>query len=67
MFLYRLEAKGQGFRDATVIVAAEDEEQAFQQAEGLLQKNALGLVQVEEFALVEKKRLEKGSGYVIEQ
>ncbi|HEU4965777.1 MAG TPA: DUF3906 family protein [Bacilli bacterium] len=66
MFLYRLEAKGKGFPATQVIVVAENEEQAFPAAESLLQRNALGLIEVEDLALVEKKRLEHGSGYVIE-
>lgn len=67
MFLYRLEAQGEGFAPSVVIVVAEDEEQAFQQAEGLLERNALGFIQITDIAIVEKKRIEKGSGYVIEQ
>lgn len=66
MFLYRLEATGKGFAPSKVIVLAESEEGAFQAAEALLERNALGLIEVEEFALVEKKRVESGNGYVIE-
>ncbi|MFD2171595.1 DUF3906 family protein [Tumebacillus lipolyticus] len=66
MFLYRLEAKGKGFPDSQVFVLAEDEEQAFAGAEALLEKNALGLIEIAEFAILEKKRAEKGSGYVVE-
>ena len=66
MFLYRLEAKGKGFPDSIVIVLAETEEAAFQAADGLLEKNAAGLIEVEQIAIVEKKRVEAGNGYVIE-
>ncbi|TCP55447.1 uncharacterized protein DUF3906 [Tumebacillus sp. BK434] len=66
MFLYRLEAKGKGFPDSQVIVFAEDEEKAFAAGEALLEKNALGLITIDEFAIMEKKRPEKGSGYVVE-
>lgn len=66
MFLYRLEARGDGFADSTVIVIADGEEQAFTQAQALLERNALGLITIAEFAIVEKKRLEPGNGYVVE-
>ena len=66
MFLYRLEARGEGFADSTVIVLADGEEQAFTQAEALLERGALGLIKIAEFAIVEKKRAEAGSGYAIE-
>lgn len=66
MFLYRLEASGQGFPASQVVVVAEDEEQAFQAAESLLERNALGLIQIKDMAIVEKKRVDKGSGYVLE-
>jgi hypothetical protein len=66
MFLYRLEAKGKGFPPSQVFVLAEDEEKAFAAGEVLLEKNARGLIEIEEFAIVEKKRAEKGSGYVVE-
>ncbi|KEO83947.1 DUF3906 family protein [Tumebacillus flagellatus] len=67
MYLYKLEAKGKGFPDAFVIVLAEDEEGAFQAADQLLQRNALGLIEVSEIAIVEKKRAEKANGYVLER
>lgn len=66
MFLYRLEARGDGFADSTVIVIADGEEQAFTQAQALLERNALGLITIVEFAIVEKKRLEPGNGYAVE-
>ncbi|MGZ4031953.1 MAG: DUF3906 family protein [Tumebacillaceae bacterium] len=66
MFLYRLEAKGKGFPRSQVIVLAEDEDAAFQAADALLERNALGLVEIEEIALVEKKRVEAANGYVVE-
>ncbi|PWK11251.1 uncharacterized protein DUF3906 [Tumebacillus permanentifrigoris] len=66
MYLYKLEAKGKGFSDAHVIVLAEDEEKAFAAADELLQRNALALIEVQEIAIVEKKRAEKANGYVVE-
>ncbi|ARU61870.1 hypothetical protein CBW65_13140 [Tumebacillus avium] len=66
MFLYRLEAKGKGFPDSQLFVLAEDEEGAFASAEALLERSALGLITIDEFAIIEKKRAEKGSGYVVE-
>ncbi len=67
MFLYRLEARGTGFPSSQAVVVAEDEEQAFQAAEGLLERNALGFITITDIAIVEKKRIENGSGYVIER
>jgi hypothetical protein len=67
MYLYKVEAKGKGFPDAHVIVLAEDEEKAFTAAEDLLQKSALGFIEVTEIAIVEKKRAEKANGYVLER
>ena len=66
MFLYRMEAKGKGFPDSIVVVIAESEEAAFKAADGLLEKNAVGLIEVGDIAIVEKKRVLAGSGYVIE-
>jgi hypothetical protein len=66
MFLYRLEAKGKGFPRSQVIVLAEDEESAFQAADALLERSALGFVEVEDIAIVEKKRVEAANGYAIE-
>jgi len=66
MFLYKLEASGQGFPPSQVIVVAADEEAAFLAADALLEKNALGFIEVEQIALVEKKRLEASNGYVLE-
>jgi hypothetical protein len=54
VFLYRLEAQGEGFDDSTVIVLADGEKQAFSQAEALLEKSALGLIKITEFAVVEE-------------
>lgn len=67
MYLYKLEARGKGFSDAFVIVLAEHEEEAFQAADQLLQRNALGLIEVKEIAIVEKKRAEQANGYVLER
>lgn len=66
MFLYRLEAKGKGFPRSQVVVLAETEEAAFQAADALLERSAIGLIEVEDIALVEKKRVEAANGYVIE-
>src|SRR4051812_21185360 len=62
MFLYRMEAKGKGFPDSIVVVLAESEEAAFKEADGLLEKNAVGLIEVGDIAIVEKKRVEAGNG-----
>lgn len=67
MFLYRMEARGKGFPDSIVVVIAESEEAAFKAADVLLEKNAAGLIEVGDIAIIEKKRIEAGSGYVLER
>jgi len=67
MYLYKLEARGKGFPESTLILVAENEEAAFAAADDVLQKNALAIIEIEDIALVEKKRIEKGNGYVIEK
>ncbi|ASS76216.1 hypothetical protein CIG75_15555 [Tumebacillus algifaecis] len=49
-----------------MIVIAEDEEKAFASAEDLLQRQAIGLIEIDEIALLEKKRTNSGSGFVVE-
>lgn len=67
MFLYKFEAKGKGFPRSVIVVMAESDVSAFEAADALLERNALGLIEIEEMALVEKKRAEKSSGFVIEE
>jgi hypothetical protein len=66
MFLYKIEAEGEGFPRSLVIVIAEHEEGAFAAADQLLEKSAGRQVEATHLAIVEKKRLEKGNGYTIQ-
>ncbi|TMV47755.1 DUF3906 family protein [Paenibacillus mesophilus] len=65
MFLFKLEIE---LEDQTVylVTAAESEEQAFDGVEAHLVRYFVGNPAIKDCAIVEKKRLEKGAGYVIE-
>ena len=64
MYLYKLEIE---LADRTVylITAADGDEQAFDQVEGHLARHFVKMPEVKQSVIVEKKRLEKGAGYVI--
>lgn len=66
MFLYKIEIT---LEDQLVylIVVAESDQAAFGYAEGHLARHFVKLPLVKETVIVEKKRIEKGSGYVIEE
>lgn len=65
MFLYKVESQ---LEDQIVflIVLAENDEKAFEYAEANLARHFIKTPAVKEILVVEKKRVEKGSGYVIE-
>ncbi|MFM9330421.1 DUF3906 family protein [Paenibacillus mesotrionivorans] len=65
MFLYKLEIKLTGM-NVCLIVLADSDEAAFGYAEGHLVRHFIKKPEVLETVIVEKKRVEKGSGYVIE-
>ncbi|WP_438432027.1 DUF3906 family protein [Gorillibacterium sp. sgz500922] len=65
MFLYKLEAKTADQR-LSVVVLAETDDKAFQSAESQLIRHFVAPPGIEELAIVEKKRAEKGAGYVLE-
>jgi hypothetical protein len=65
MFLYKLEIKLAG-SNVCLIVLADSDESAFGYAEGHLVRHFIKKPEILETAIVEKKRVEKGSGYVIE-
>jgi hypothetical protein len=65
MFLYKLEVQLSD-RKAVLIILAESDESAFGYAEGHLVRHFVKLPEVRELVIVEKKRVEKGSGYVVE-
>lgn len=65
MFLYKLEIQLSD-RKAVLVVLADSDESAFGYAEGHLVRHFVKLPEVRELVIVEKKRVEKGSGYVVE-
>ncbi|WP_229106306.1 DUF3906 family protein [Paenibacillus sp. 1001270B_150601_E10] len=62
MYLYRLEASSSNQQLDCVVIAGTEEE-AFQQAEVLMDKGMMDK-EWDELSIVEKKRLSKGAGYV---
>lgn len=65
MFVYKVEVSlSDG--NVSVIVLAETDEAAFGYVESHLVRHFVRMPEVREIAIVEKKRAEKGSGYVIE-
>lgn len=65
MFLYKLEA-ALPEQVVPVVVLAESDEGAFAAAEELLHRHFVVSPEVKELAIVEKKRVAKGAGYVLE-
>ncbi|WP_258960972.1 DUF3906 family protein [Paenibacillus aquistagni] len=62
VYLYRLEAAIASHTLDCVVVASSEEE-AFSQAEVLMDKGMMGM-EWNELSIVEKKRISKGAGYV---
>ncbi|MFC4769325.1 DUF3906 family protein [Effusibacillus consociatus] len=67
MFLYRLEAKGEGFPPVSVILLAESDDKAFTYAQEQIEKDFLGSIVIEDFVLIQKKRVSPGEGYTVEK
>ncbi|MVO98511.1 DUF3906 family protein [Paenibacillus lutrae] len=65
MFLYKIEMELQEGL-SYLIVAADSDEKAFEAVEGHLIRHFTVAPEVKEAAIVEKKRLNSGAGYVIE-
>ncbi|MEO3944178.1 DUF3906 family protein [Gorillibacterium sp. CAU 1737] len=65
MFLYKLEA-AMPEQTVPVVVLAETDEGAFAAADELLHRHFVASPEVKELAIVEKKRVAKGAGYVLE-
>ncbi|NDI36405.1 DUF3906 family protein [Chengkuizengella sediminis] len=65
MFLYKLEIQLED-QLTFLVVIAESDEKAFDYAESSLAVHFVKMPKVLESCIVEKKRLDKGSGYVIE-
>lgn len=65
MFLYKIDAAMED-KNACIVVLADSDEAAFNYVEGHLARHYVRMPTVRELAIVEKKRVEKGSGYVID-
>jgi hypothetical protein len=65
MFLYKIEIQLLD-KNASLILLADNDDAAFQYVEGHLVRHYVVLPEVKEIAIVEKKRVEKGNGYVID-
>lgn len=65
MFLYKIEVQ-MADRQAVLIVMGESDQEAMNEVEAHLAKHYIGAPEVREIALVEKRRANKGAGYVIE-
>ncbi|WP_438448587.1 DUF3906 family protein [Gorillibacterium sp. sgz5001074] len=66
MFLYKIEITMPEGKKAALIVLADSDAKAFEYAEGHLARHYIKAPEVLEMVMLEKKRVEKGSGYVIE-
>ena len=65
MYLYKLEFELEQNK-VHLVVAAENDAEAFKYADAELEKHFVAMPEVKEAALVEKKPIRKGIGYVIE-
>jgi hypothetical protein len=65
MFLYKIEIELQD-QTTYLIVIAEDDEKAFSYVEGHLVRHFIVQPEVKSAVIIEKKRIEKSSGYLIE-
>ncbi|MCR8643887.1 DUF3906 family protein [Paenibacillus sp. N1-5-1-14] len=65
MFMYKMEIE---LSDQLVylIVVADSDEKAFDYAESNLAKHFIATPEVKQLSMIEKKRLDKGNGYIIE-
>lgn len=67
MFLYKIQIQHEDGDLSTVVVMADSDEKAFTYAENQLERFFLPPKKTVEIAMIEKKRADRGSGYVIEQ
>lgn len=65
MYLYKLEIILEQ-QTVSLVVAAENDDKAFTYVESHLTRHFVSTPEPKEIALVEKKRLSPGSGYIIE-
>jgi hypothetical protein len=65
MYLYKLEIAIEGKLTLLITVAASDEK-AFEYVEGHIARYFIRTPKMDSIAIIEKKRLDPGAGYVIE-
>jgi hypothetical protein len=65
MFLYKIECDSNKGAAVAIILAADDEA-AFSAAEVHVMRHYIAMPEIRSMTIVEKKRVEKGSGYIIE-
>lgn len=65
MYLYRIEIETNE-QLVYLIVVAETDEQAFSYVESHIDRHFIKAPELKEICILEKKRLDKGAGYVIE-
>ncbi|MBW5445072.1 DUF3906 family protein [Cohnella sp. CFH 77786] len=65
LYLYKLEAQMPD-RQAVLVILAETDLEAMEEAEVHLSKHFIGAPEIKEIVLIEKRRANKGAGYVIE-
>ncbi|OXM16906.1 DUF3906 family protein [Paenibacillus herberti] len=66
MFLYKIELQLPEGKQAHLIVLAATDEKAFSYVESHVQRHYLHMPELQSIAIVEKKRTDPGSGYLIE-
>ncbi|QJC51583.1 DUF3906 family protein [Paenibacillus albicereus] len=66
MFLYKIELQLPEGKQAHLIVLAASDEKAFSYVESHAQRHFLHTPELQSIAIIEKKRPEPGSGYLIE-
>lgn len=64
MFLYKLEIQLES-QLVYLIVLADSDAKAFEYVEGHMARQYLKVPEIKELSIIEKKRVEKGSGYLI--
>lgn len=65
MYLYKIEVELRD-RNIHLVLLADQDKEAFDQIEGLLARYYVKMPEVLEAAIVEKKRVSKGAGYVLD-
>jgi hypothetical protein len=66
MFLYKIQVQHEDGDLSTVVVLAENDEKAFSSAQNQLDRHYVKPKKAKEIAMIEKKRTDRGAGFVIE-